>query len=167
MKKFALTLILAMLLSITGICVAVTAPHITITEAGSSTDSIGSLKHAPPGDHYCIADMTIKNDGYQEFNFNPSDFVLRPKNIAGEYKVDSATAYLGSLSRDPLSAATLMDGDSVTGSLAFLTPLDVTEFELVYTGPSGYTIYWNAGGSYVLTQANGSTSFKPTIYPYF
>jgi hypothetical protein len=113
--------------------------------------------------HYCIADIVIENRGYPEFKVNPNDFLARPKNINDAYKVDPATAYLFSLGRVPLPTVTLLNGDSVTGSLAFLTPYRVTEFELVYTGPSGYTINWNATGSFVLSEAYGS-AVKPVIY---
>ena len=151
MKKFALTLLLIVLLSIIGISMAAESAYIAISEKGNTTDSIGSLKHAAGGLHYLVVDMVIENHGYPEFNVNPNYFLVTAKNIDEKYRIDSATFYLGSLDKDPLPTVKLADGENINGSLVFLTRLRTNEYDVAYSGPGDYTIYWNAPGSSVLS----------------
>lgn len=151
MKKIVLTLLLIVLLSMIGMSMAAEPKYIVISEKGNTTDSIGSLKHAAGGLHYLVVDIVIENHGYPEFSVNPNDFLVTAKNIDEKYRIDSATFYLGSIGKAPLPTVKLADGDNITGSLVFLTRLRTNEYDVAYSGPGDYTIYWNAPGNSVLS----------------
>lgn len=160
MKIVVLALSLMVLFSVIGISMAASSnvadntSYITITEAASQTDSIGSMIHSDGSGHYMVVDLFIENHGYPMVKINPSDFLIQATDptsgAKGSYTINSATNYLPSIGKDPLPLVELANGEVVTGSLAYYTPLTATEMTLKYKLDQEFAIHWMAPGNPIL-----------------
>ena len=161
MKKTVLALSLMVLFSVIGVSMAASSnvadntSYLTITETATQTDSIGSMIHSDGSGHYMVVDLIIENHGYPTVTINPNDFFIQATDLTsgakGSYMINSATNYLASLGKDPLSLVELANGEVVKGSLAYYTPLTATEMTLNYKLDKEFTIRWNAPGNPILT----------------
>ena len=110
---------------------------IIVEYSSYTTDIIGDgeffADEAKSGSTFLILDMTISNNGYDEFSTNSFYWKVLVNNI--EY----GTAFVIHL-EDELRLVTLRDGGKISGNLAFEVPEDVTDFEMIYDAFRNYNI---------------------------
>lgn len=99
---------------------------IIIKHSSKTTSNIGQYSEASPGKIFLIVTMTIENKGYQSLNTNPNYFSVIIDNI--KYSYVSETYSLS----DKLDTIDILDGGTITGSIAFLIPADANKYKLVY-----------------------------------
>lgn len=104
----------------------VDSKQITISYKTTTTDKIGEYSVAPEGKVFLIVTMTIENNGYPELNTNPNYFNVMINNI--KYTYDTVTYSLS----DKLDTVDIMNGGTLTGSIAFTIPDGTREFQLKY-----------------------------------
>ena len=79
--------------------------------------------------------MNIKNPGYEKFHASPYIFSLMANNItygqSGSYQLD-----------DVLSIVDILDGGSISGSVAFNVPSNIGNYQLQYSGAGVYKIIY-------------------------
>lgn len=82
---------------------------------------------------YLILDLTVSNQGYEEFNTNPFYWGVIVDNV----KYDVAFVY--NLENE-MKSRDVMDGGEVSGNIAFEVPENVEDFEVVYEAFTKYNI---------------------------
>lgn len=100
--------------------------QITIRYSGKTTNSIGQYSQASPGKTFLIVTMTIENKGYQSLNTNPNYFNIVIDKI--KYSYTAETYQLP----DKLDTIDILDGGTITGSIAFSIPANTNKYELLY-----------------------------------
>jgi len=111
--------------------------QIVITYSGIIQNQIGTGDSAiqpPPGNAFLVVFMTIKNQGYDSFSVSPIYFSLIANNI--KY---SSSIYSYSL-QNSLPSVDVLNGGSLTGSLAFEVPSSTTTYTVKYEAFKTYNI---------------------------
>jgi hypothetical protein len=103
----------------------------------------GATRHGIPaiprsGYIFEVVTFTVANQGYNSFSTNPFSFFIAVGNT--EYPHDNVSYDL----MDLLSGILLLDGETVTGSLAFQVPIGMPAFAPLYRGDGIYNIQWLA-----------------------
>lgn len=113
--------------------------QITVSYTSEQSNKIGDYSEAPIGKVFLIVTMTIKNNGYDEFNLNPNYFSIIIDSIKYNYASETF-----SLPNKLDSSAEILDGGSITGSMAFIIPTGATEYKLQYSRDyKDYNIVYN------------------------
>ena len=114
--------------------------QIVITYSATIQNQIGSGDFADkpsPGNVFLVVNMTINNLGYDSFSVNPFYFSLASNNI--KY---SSSFYSYSLPNN-LQSVDILNGGSLTGSLAFEVPSGTATYSMQYEGIfTTYNIQW-------------------------
>jgi len=88
---------------------------------------------AKSGMTYLILDMTITNQGYEEFSTNPFYWNVIVDNV--KYDI----AFVMNLDNE-LGTRTIMNNGKISGNIAFEVPESVDTFEIVYEAFQTYNI---------------------------
>ena len=99
---------------------------ITIKFSSKMTKSIGQYSQASPGKTFLIVTMTIENKGYESINTNPNYFNVVVDKI--KYDYTSETYQLP----DKLDIIDILNGGTITGSIAFSVPIGTTQYKFSY-----------------------------------
>ena len=114
--------------------------RIVITYSATTMTQIGTVYSAEipdNGDVYLVLDMTIQNQGYDSFLLDPGNclvWVQQVRYYTAEIRLEGM-----------LSPATVPDGGTVSGKIAFEVPsssLSNTGFQPTYINAPKYTIQW-------------------------
>jgi len=116
---------------------------IKIGFSSTTLDQGGSILYwdsTMQGNIYLVILFTIQNSGYTSFSVSPSDFSVIVNSIKYNYLPASRD-----LDRF-LSSATVLNGDTLVGKLAYLIPTSVVSLPLTPTweGQGSYNIIWSA-----------------------
>ena len=107
-------------------------PTALITISYSSTTQIGTAMfpdELSPGFVYIIVNMTIQNNGYESFDIYPqNDFYAVADSVL------YSTTPVSYLENELPGEFGILDGGTVTGSLAFEVPEGTTAFSMQYEG---------------------------------
>jgi hypothetical protein len=111
---------------------------ISYSATQSEQPSVGIFDIPKSGYIYELVFFSITNNGYDSFSINRFDFYITVNGI--EYVYDSATDDL----QNPLLNLQVLNGETVSGSLAYPVPIGTTSFKPVYKGPGTFNIQWVA-----------------------
>jgi hypothetical protein len=126
MRKFVLTLLMVLLLSIMETSLAENPGYVTIIVNTASQNSIDDQTIADQGMYYWIVDLNIQNNISDLFRVDPKSFFVTANNK--NYTIDQATSNLGSLDKIPLLYPIYVEpGYSAIRSLAFMIPYGNTQ----------------------------------------
>ncbi len=108
---------------------------ITIKFSSKMTNNIGEYSQASPGKRFLIVTMTIDNKGYESINTNPNYFNVVVDKIKYDYTSETYSL------TDKLDTIDILNGGTITGSIAFLVPTGTTQYKFSYDQPfSNYNI---------------------------
>ena len=93
-----------------------------------------------PGSAFLVVNMTIHNQGYDTFSVNPLYFKAVVDNVAYSYSTYSYK--LGDEGYTRLGVASVLDGGTFTGALAFEVPQGYSQVSMQYQGLRTYSIDW-------------------------
>ncbi len=100
--------------------------QIIIKFGSKMTNSIGQYSQASPGKTFLIVTMTIENKGYQSLNTNPNYFNIVIDNIKYSYAPETYQL------TDKLETIDILNGGTITGSIAFSVPKNTTQYKFSY-----------------------------------
>jgi hypothetical protein len=104
--------------------------------ANSVTTKSGDEMHSDSGKYFLIVNMTIKNNGYDNFGTYPYFFHLIADNITYDY-------YFNLLEMENWENVDIRNGGTFEGTLVFQLPESVSSFTLDYDAFQDYNIFWN------------------------
>ncbi len=115
-------------------------PKIIITYSSTTMTQIGTgyFPDTPrAGNVYLVLDMTIQNQAYNSFSVNPLYFSV----VVNGVKYDTAVVIK---LQNKLQAANVLNGETMSGNLAFEVPSSVTStgFQPTYEGSGTYNVQW-------------------------
>ena len=113
----------------------VNAKNVMITYSGKTLDTTDEFTKPKPGNTYLVVDVKVENNGYSELPVNPLYFSV----IANSVKY-SASLFNPSEMTDKMSPVTIMDGGTVSGSVAFEVPKNTGDFKLEFE-PMNFKTY--------------------------
>ena len=113
--------------------------QILIKYSGSAWPEIGGHIYPESGNAFLVVDLTIENQGYDQFNMIPLGFEVTVNKTKYNADISSSSDIAG-----VLQPQLLKNGQSAVGKLAFevLSTTFISDFKINYTQSAGYNIVW-------------------------
>jgi len=114
-----------------------------------------------PGSAFLVVNMTIHNQGYDTFSVNPFYFKAVVDNVAYSYSTYSYK--LGDEGYTRLGVASVLDGGTITGALAFEVPQGYSQVSMQYQGLRTYSAHKCQARTLLFTPSDSSVRIPRSL----